>query len=213
MMRFLASCVVVPAICAAVLSTACCGSEQAPAATPATNPPELDRPTPTAPAGPGSLCLPLRDGATRRIESDVETGPLVITLALVEDHIYKPGPEAWHPYAATDIPGVGWRFEWFPREHLNGPVREQWSVLVDGELVLQVDGGPEWSSVEAGSGDNRESGVYLEGNGARAGQRISYVVKVLTPDRVYGATMSFQVRDTGGYLQACDPSFGEWTGG
>jgi len=182
-----------------------------PAAATLTGLPELGRPTPTAPAGAASLCLPLRDGAKRRIEGDVDSGSLVLTLALVEDPVYKPAPEAWHPYAVTDIPGLGWRFEWLPRESLDGPLRERWSIWVDGEAVHEADG-PEWDSVAAGVGDNRESGVYVGGGDARAGQRIDFVVEVLTPDRVYGAKMSIQVRDAGGYLQACDPSFGEWIG-
>ena len=159
---------------------------------------------------PPRLCLPLGDGSQRGIEGEVTDGPFEFRLTLLEDPVFKPPAEAWHPYAMTSIPNVGWSYECAYSGPDMGQTIVQGALFLNGEIV-QGDLGTDYNdTLRYGAACGKRSGGILLPREPDDGDRVGLGARTIVGDETYGAVMTFTVVAKDGALIACDPSFATW---
>jgi hypothetical protein len=156
---------------------------------------------PTATSAPS--CLPVADEDTTTVEGEVVDGPFTFRLRRLQDRQFQhAGTEFLYQF--TDIPNIGWRYDWSFEGSESGSVQESWSVLINGALALDApDGIADLRRVTQG---NRAGGVLLP-RVPIDGDRVGLRVMLAGLDRNYDAVVSFTLRQEAGVWKACDIAF------
>jgi hypothetical protein len=121
-------------------------------------------------------------------------GPFIFDLRLFRDLSFNPHPVAESLYGDLDDVSA-WIYWFYKGADPIGPLETYWGTLPHVEWLLQET----YPTLQTGSSGGRTGGVMLPGGfliegESKSGDRIQVALKVVTPDREYGAMLTFTLQ-------------------